>query len=211
MSESVLEQPDDALLREFAAGDPVAIERMAALIVPQLVRWTQHRYAGQFDRDDLESIVHDIVWRACTPPITFDPTRGAKLTTYLIDLIKRRVVDLARQRTRERALWHELSVRRENTSPASYHRMKDEAETTRLAREEFYEKALPHLTPVEQEILAAMRAGTKAQADYAAILARHGLAIDSAHAVKNAKAQLERRLRNLAAVHGFQADDLLSS
>ncbi len=93
MSASRFQQPTPDQLERFVSGDPVAASEVMELIVPQLVRHAVARWGQDYEREDLESVVHDVAWEACRPPVRYRP--GASLlTTYLINLIEKRVVTI---------------------------------------------------------------------------------------------------------------------
>ncbi len=118
------------------------------------------------------------------------------------------MLDLSRQAGVRRRLEDRLRTERENAPGRSYDEVEDAA-LTELARGDFYQIAEGRLSPLEREMLAAIRDGHRDNHVFAGILRRHGINENPEGQVKNVKAQLERALRGLAREHGYYADDLL--
>src|SRR5689334_18230757 len=92
MEEETFQQPSPELLARFVVGDPIAEDTVLGLVLPQIYRWAIRRYSN-LPEQEVQSVIHQVITETCRPRVRYDPNRS-KLTTYLIGLIKLRMVDL---------------------------------------------------------------------------------------------------------------------
>ncbi|HWN12156.1 MAG TPA: hypothetical protein VNO50_23225 [Pyrinomonadaceae bacterium] len=60
MAESKFQQPTEQQLRGFVKGDPITINEVIHLILPQLHRWALQKYST-LPRDDVQSVVNRVL------------------------------------------------------------------------------------------------------------------------------------------------------
>ena len=65
MNESVFQQPTQEQLKQFVAGDSLAIDEVVILILPQLVRWAERHYPG-IPEHERESVIEVVCQELCT-------------------------------------------------------------------------------------------------------------------------------------------------
>jgi hypothetical protein len=58
MSESAFQQPTPEQIAAFVQGDPVVIDEIVHLLLPQLYRWTIRQYSN-FPEDKVQSVVNE--------------------------------------------------------------------------------------------------------------------------------------------------------
>jgi hypothetical protein len=204
MEEDKLQQPSPELLAKFVAGDPIAEDTVLGLVLPQIYRWAIRTYSN-LPEQEVQSVIHQVVAETCRPSVRYDPNRS-KLTTYLIGLIKLRIIDLyEKQHTIKTSEESGLDTQ-EKLLRLPYNTV-DEA--TRITRDAFFQEAGQQLGEVERAFLELMLQGEKRQETFVAILSRYGKVSDPAKEVKNTKERLLRALRGIAQSLGYHPDDLL--
>jgi len=198
MVESIFNQPNPEQLDGFLAGDPVAINEIVELLLPQIVRWAIVHY-DSLPPDEVESMVHQVFAEVCINHARYEPQKS-KLTTYVIGLLRLRLRDL----------YEETPDIHENPLAKPYNEIDTIDPNTRLTRDAFFQKAASFLDPYEQDFLDMMLKGEKSLEVFVNILARYGnLASNPDHAVKNTKERLVRKLRTIAKDAGFSLQDLI--
>ncbi len=208
MAESVFNQPTSEQLDAFVVGDPIVINEVVELLLPLIVRWAIKQYRN-LPQDEVESMVHQVFAEVCINHARYEPHK-AKLTTFVIRLLKLRLADLYEEFT-------EISTAEDSSHDISEKLLKkpyndiDTIDTsTYLTREAFFQEAVLSLDPHEQEFLEMMRKGEKRQEVFVSILTRHGYKMSNPdHAVKNTKERLIRRLKTIADDAGYILQDLL--
>lgn len=102
MDESVFQQPTAEQLQQFVAGDPVAMDEVLALVLPQLYIWAERRYSNVPEQERV-NVLHDVLNETYQHHDRYNP-RLTKFTTYIINLIIKRMATVQRQQIkRERA------------------------------------------------------------------------------------------------------------
>jgi len=200
MDESSFQQPTDEQLAAFVLGDPVAENEVLQIVLPQLYRWAAHHYPT-LPQPEVESVINQVVSETCRPHVRYNPQK-AKLTTYLIGLIKLRVVDLFEKQ-------NAINDIHEKMLHLPYNQLVVNDVDIRLTRETFFQEVRPFLNSVESEFLELMKDGEKSLDAFAAILSRHGALVDPSKEVKNTKERLQRKLKAFARDRNYQIDDLL--
>jgi len=204
MEEDTLQQPSPELLARFVAGDPIAEDAVLGLVLPQIYRWAVRTYSN-LPEQEVRSVIHQVVAETCRPRVRYDPNRS-KLTTYLIGLIKRRMVDLYEKQHAINTSEESGIDTQEKLLRLPYNTVDD---ATRITRDAFFLEAKQRLGEIERAFLELMRQGEKRQEAFVAILSRYGQVSDPAKEVKNTKERLLRALRGLAQSLGYHPDDLL--
>lgn len=208
MAESVFNQPTPEQLDAFVVGDPIAINEVVELLLPQIVRWAIKQY-GNLPQDEVESMVHQVFAEVCINHARYEPHK-ARLTTFVIRLVKLRLADLYQEITQISGAEDSSLDISEKLLKRPYNDTDTIDTATHLTREAFFQEAALSLDPHEQDFLEMMRKGEKRQEVFINILARHGYPISNPdHAVKNAKERLIRRLKTIANDTGYTLQDLL--
>jgi DNA-directed RNA polymerase specialized sigma24 family protein len=207
MDESTFEQPPPEDLAAFVHGDPVAIDRVMRLVIPQLHRWAVRRY-GNLAPDEVKSVLHQVLAEVCRRHARYDPC-GARFTTYVIGLLRRRMADLHEAQTRIRAAEDSSPEAHEKLRGRPYNQSSESEIASRLNRTEFLEAVRERLGDVEQEFLELMLQGEKTTDAFAAILRCHGPVSDAPRKVKNTKERLLRKMHAVARERGYTLEDLL--
>lgn len=204
MDETSFPQPTHEQLTGFVDGDPIAIDECIRIVLDSLYRWAFAHYPA-LPRDEVQSMLHQVVAEVCRNHARYDPQR-AKLTTYIIHILKLRLNDLY-QAERNRANAEESGDAASEKLLRLPYNTSDAA--TRLARRDFFDRAMQQLDPLERAVLAQMRRGEKDHDVYRAILERYGSVHDPVREVKNVKERVQRKVRAFARQQGFRLDDLI--
>jgi hypothetical protein len=208
MAESVFNQPTSEQLDAFVVGDPIAISEVVELLLPQIVRWAIKQYRN-LPQDEVESMVHQVFTEVCINHARYEPHK-AKLTTFVIRLLKLRLADLYEDITQISKAEDSSFDISEKLLKKPYNDTDTIDNATRLTRKAFFQEATLFLDPHEQDFLEMILKGEKSLEVFVNILARHGhIASNPAHAVKNAKERLFRKLKTIASDAGFSLQDLL--
>ena len=208
MSESVFDQPSSEQLDAFVAGDPIAIDEVVRMLLPQVYRWALRHYAN-LPEDEVKSIIHLVFAEVCRNHARYSPQRS-KLTTYVISIVRLRLNDLYQEVVSSDRISESDVVEYEKRLESLYNLSGTVDATTQIARDAFFQDAAILLDDYEREILNLMRQGEKRQDPFVAVLNRYGYPVsDPSHAVKNAKERLIRKLRSIAHETGYRLEDLL--
>lgn len=204
MVESVFDQPTPEQLDGFVAGDPIAMDEIVRLLLPQLQRWAIGHYSN-LPEDEVQSTVNLVFAETCRNHARYIPHKS-KLTTYLIRLLKLRLADLYQDMKFEDSNLHVY----EKLLQTPYNDSSTIDSATRLTRNAFFQDAALFLDAHEQAFLELMQNGEKSQQAFVAILTRHGRRADNPdHEVKNLKERLVRKLKHIADDQGYSLQDLL--
>lgn len=207
MDDSVFQQPSDDQLHAFTQGDPVIIDEVIRLVLPQIYRWAQRQYANLPD-DEVRSTTHQIFAEICINHSRYDPRR-AKFTTYVINLLKMRLAGLYRSLRKIREMDDASEQAHENQSRDAYNQVDPEELHLRISREQYFSAVRVRLEGAEREFFELMLQGEKNQEVFASVLARYGSFKDLPAEVKNMKERLGRKMKAVAQELKYEADDLL--
>jgi DNA-directed RNA polymerase specialized sigma24 family protein len=207
MDEGTFQQPTGEQLAAFRAGDPVVIDEVVQLVLPQLQRWALRRYSD-LPEAEVQSLTHQVLAETCVRHANYDPTR-AKITTYVINILSRRMADLYTTQRRITNLEDSSLEAHEKLLQQPYNQEDASTIATRMTREEFFRSAEQQLDAREQSLLSLLRQGENRIETLSEALAEHGPVTDPARDVKNARERLLRKLKAIAHQLGYQAHDLL--
>lgn len=208
MDESAFHQPTAQQIQGFVEGDPIAVNVVVRTVLPQIYRWALRQYSN-LDPGDVQSTTHQVFAEVCLGSSRYDPSK-ATITTYVIYLLKLRLVDKHHQQKRRREFEESLDDTRENQAPALYNPEDGTAIETRLAKKQFFEQLFTDIDNQDRAFLELMRQGEKEHELFAEVLRKSGHA-DTEKDVKNAKERLIRTLRAAARKHGYRLTDILES
>lgn len=207
MSESIFQQPTPEQLAAFVAGDPIAEDEVLRLVLPQLYRWANRHYPNLV-QSDVQSVINQVVAETCRPYVRYDPSKS-KLTTYLIRLIKLRLVDLYEKEKKINDFEDSDPSIHEKLLKFPYNKVDSLKDSTHIAREKFFQEAENSLDNVEREFLRLMRQGEKKQEVFVAVLKQYDSISDPIREVKNTKERLNRKLKVIARKLDYRLEDLL--
>jgi hypothetical protein len=209
MDESVFQQPTPEQLRQFVQGDPLAIDAVIRLVLPQLYRWGIRRYQ-QVPEDDVKDVIHEVLGETCEHYARYDPAR-AKFTTYVIDLIIKRLATVQNKRIKR----VKTEKSEEDSSEKLPEPMYNDSEVDvirRIDRAAFFRYAHKRLSEIEVTFLDLMLAGEIHQEPFVAVLTRSGIAItdvDVNREVNKVKNRLKYKLQRAAQDLNLRLEDLL--
>jgi len=209
MPKNALDQPTPEQLHGFITGDPIAIDEVVCLLLPQLYRWAIGKYRN-LPEDEIQSVVNQVFAETCNNHKRYSPA-ASKLTTYLIGLIKFRLADLYHDIIeKDKALDFDPDTY-ENLLQVPYNDTSSLDANTRLARESFFQDASILLDNCERDFLEALKKGEKHLEIFTTILTRYDrLTAKPSHEVKNTKERLFRKLKIIADDQGYSLQDLLN-
>src|SRR5262245_35542815 len=137
MAESTFQQPTDQQLEDFVKGDPIIIDKVIHILLPQLYRWAVQKYPT-LARDEVQSVVNQVLAEACRNHARYDP-RKAHITTYLIGLINLRLKTL--YRVTQKAKFEESTPeQQENLLPPVYNLPSVTKTEDQFERRRFFER-----------------------------------------------------------------------
>jgi hypothetical protein len=203
MKTSVFQQPTEEQLAAFVSGDPLVIDEVVRLLLPQVYNWavTKHR---ELPRQEVRSMVNQVFTEICINHNRYRPAES-KLTTYIINLLRLRLNDLYRNLGVTLSIDELGDEAYENLDLMAYNSSEDKA--AQIVRKDFFREVSEQLDPAEKEFLDLMRKGEKSQSIFADVLVHHKLA-SSAKDVKNMKERLQRKMYSIAADKGYKFEDL---
>lgn len=205
MDESIFQQPTPDQLSAFVQGDPVVIDGVIRLVLPQLYRWALRQYPN-LPQDEVRSTVHQVLAEICRNHVRYDPSR-TKFTTYAINLLRMRLAGLHQSLKKIGEI--------EDTSQSGHEKLSQQAynqsvtEELRITQQQFFSAAMTRLDSAEKEFLEQMLQGEKRQEVFVSILARYGFVTDPLAGVKSMKERLKRKLKAIARELEYEAEDLL--
>lgn len=206
MDESVFQQPTQEQLRQFVVGDPLAMDEVVALVLPQLVNWAARRYPHILEHER-ESVIDDVLNETYQHHERYNPHK-ALFTTYVIDLIEKRM------RTAQRKLFTlleregSLETVSENLPQVKYDNVEEDV-VRRLDRNDFFRLARGHLLPLEAAFLDLMREGEIHNPPFIDILRRFGITNMTVREVKNTKERVKYKLETFARSRDLRLEDYL--
>jgi hypothetical protein len=205
MDESVFRQPPPDQLSAFVQGEPVAIDGVICLVLPQLYRWALHQYSNLLP-DEVKSTIHQVLAEICRNHARYDPSR-TKFTTYVINLLRMRLAGLHKSLKKIGEIEDASQYMHEKLSQQPYNQ--SDKEELRISQQQFFSAAMARLEGAEREFLEQMLQGENRQEVFVSALARYGSVSDPSAEVKNMKERLKRKLKAIALEMGYEAEDLL--
>lgn len=205
MDESNFQQPTPQQLHLFVQGDPIAMDTIIQLVLPQLYEWGQRHYP-QVPDPDVKTVIHDVLSETCRHHARYNPGKTL-FTTYVIGLIVKRMSTTQRKQMRQAQ--HERNE--DNFSEKSPELVYNESEVDiirRIDREEFFQHARQHLSEMEEAFLDLMLDGEIHQEPFIAVLARAGMG-NTSREVNRTKERLRYNLQRIAQTRGLRLEDLL--
>lgn len=206
MDESVFQQPNQEQLKQFVAGDPLAMEEVVELVLPQLINWSARHYPSIHEHERI-SVIHDVLLETCGHHERYNPNK-AMFTTYVIGLIEKRMKTTQRKLFTLMDRENSLETVSENLSQTTYDTTEEDV-VRRLNREEFYRLARSHLTPLEAEFLNLMREGEIHNPPFIDILRRSSNTNVTEREIKNIKERVKYKLETFARSRGLRLEDYL--
>lgn len=206
MDESVFKQPTGEQLKQFVDGDPIAIDEVIALVLPHLYLWGKQRYP-LLPEQDVYSVIHDVLNETCQKHERYDPTL-AKFTTYVIDLIMKRMATVQRKQMRLAQQQESLESFSEKSEEIMYNNIETDI-VRRVDRENFFLRARSQLSELEVAFLNLMLEGEIHQEPFIAILSRSGITTNVSREVNNTKERVKYKLSMSAQVQGLHLEDFL--
>ena len=203
MHESSFQQPTPEQIAAFVQGDPLAIDEVVHLLLPQLYRWAIRQYPN-FPRDEVQSVVNEAFAEVCRNSDRYNPQQ-AKLATYIIKMIKWRMGTLDQAITKITKILEE----QENFSQETYNQLSTTEIEAHIIQDRFFSKVMEQLDGAEKDGLKLMLQEESDQDAYVAILTRYGSVINPAGEVKNFKERLKRKVKIIARELGYESADLL--
>lgn len=199
MKESVFQQPSSQDLAGFREGDPLAMDRVLVLMIPQLLRWAWRSYPD-LPVDDVEELVYAALAETCRNHSRYDPA-ASLFTTYVINLIRWRMDRLRKSVER-------VSNPPENLRSRVYHSMDEREIGIGLSRERFFTEVRKRLKGLDLEFFELMLKRANPQA-YLTAVERHDQFADPQKEAKNRRARVQRKLKEIATEIGYTSSDLL--
>lgn len=206
MDESVFQQPTLEQLKQFVAGDPLAIDAVTEMVLPQLYRWAARRYPTVFSHDR-DSIINDVLSETVQHHERYDSSRSL-FTTYIIALIEKRMKTVLKKQLTIVGQQESLETVSENFSQAMYDTVEEDV-MHRLDRDEFYGLARRHLSALEGQFLNLMRQGEIHNPPFIEILRRFGITKTTGREVSNTKERVKYKLTKFAHSRGLRLEDYL--
>jgi hypothetical protein len=198
---SRFDQPSREQLEAFRDGDPVAIDEVIALALPQVTRWAIKVYKDVVE-SETASVVNQVFAEISFQPQRYDPDKSF-FTTYAINLIKLRMKD---KRQSEYNLYHFEGIgldERENDGDGTYNNIEHQIDVNRL-----FETVAAQCNELEREFLMLMREGEKHLDVFIEVLNRHYVALKPDREVNTIKERIRRRLTSVAHEMGLDYDHI---
>lgn len=207
MPDDVFQQPTHEQLKLFVTGDPIAINEVVHLVLPQMRRWAWKQYSN-LPSDEVESTVHQVLAETCVNHSRYNP-EASQITTYLTNLLKLRLIDLYNQENEIKKFEDSGPEAQEKLIRLTYNPLDTPDIAIRMTRDQFFDIASGRLTDEELAFLQLIKQGEKQQEIFEAVLRSYRSMIEPGKETKNLKARVMRKLRIIAEEHGFRYDDLI--
>lgn len=192
-------QPTREQLEGFRDGDPIAIDDVISIVLPQVTRWAIASYTD-IPEQEAASVVNQVFAEISVNHQRYDPSQ-ALFTTYAINLIKLRMID-QRQHEYELKQFEGADLEdHENQVTGVYNDLEEQFDRSHLL-EVVYSK----LNDLEREFLNLMREGEKRNEIFIEVLQRHQHVNSSKREVDTIKERIKRRLNSSARDLGFDQD-----
>ena len=206
MDESVFQQPTQEQLKQFVVGDPLAMDEVVELVLPQLVSWAARRYP-HIPEHERESVIDDVLNETYQHHERYN-LHKALFTTYVIDLIEKRMRTVRRKLFTLLEREDSLETVSENLPQVKYDNVEEDV-VRRLDRDDFFRLARSHLLPLEAAFLDLMREGEIHNPPFIDILRRFGVTNMTVREVKNTKERVKYKLETFAHSRGLRLEDYL--
>ncbi len=205
MEESVFPQPTPEQLTAFVNGDPVVINDVMAALLPPFYRWAKQRYPD-LPQDEVHSSIHQALAEVCCHYSRYDPNK-AQFTSYLIELIRLRLLDLQAKHTKITSNEEIGDDSYEKLLKLPYNSLETDIQR-RVDLKAFLVELRSELTELEAAFLELLLRGNTAPADFAALITRHDPSSnDAISEAKNLRARLIRKMRREAQKRGYSLED----
>jgi hypothetical protein len=192
-------QPTREQLDAFRDGDPVAIDEVVTIALPQIYRWAVSKYQN-LPPQEVQSVVNQVFAEICRNCNRYDPDQ-ALFTTYAIYLIDKRVVDVWEK---EKKIIDFESVDlelHENRTAGAY---KDIEE--RITIDSLFDTVSSQLDDLERDFLKLMREGEIRLEVFAATLQHYRIVDRPEREINTIKERIKRRLKSAAHQMGLDQD-----
>ncbi len=206
MDESVFQQPTAEQLQLFVAGDPVAMDEVLALVLPQLYTWAERHYSSISEQERV-NVVHDVLNETYQHHERYNP-KLTKFTTYVINLIKKRMATVQRQQVKRVEKEESLESFSEKRGEIVYNNIETDT-VRRIDRENFYRHVRSQLSDIELAFLNLMLAGENRQKAFIDILKASGNINATSKDVKNIKERVKYKVNKIAQKQGLSLEDVL--
>lgn len=194
-------QPTREQLNAFREGDPIAIDEVISVVLPEVTRWAITTYDG-VPPQEIASLVNQVFAEISANHSRYDPER-ALFTTYAINLIRLRIVDV-QQRESSLMLFEGLTLEfHENEAVGTYNDIEEQIDMKRL-----FELTSARLDALEREFLQLMRDGENRAEVFERVLRRYQPVEHAEREINTIKERIRRRLKVTAReMKGNQDDD----
>jgi hypothetical protein len=206
MDESVFQQPTQEQLDLFVHGDSIAMYEVVELVLPQIYSWGKRHYP-HLQEEDIYSVIDDVISETCDKYSRYNPKR-AKFTTYVIDLIIKRMKTLQRQQIKLAEQEDSIENYSENPSIAMYNSLEADM-ARRIDRENFFIRVHHQLSELEAAFLDLMLSGEIHQEPFIEVLKRYGISTKLSREVNNTKERTKYKLEMFAKTQGLSLEDFL--
>lgn len=206
MDESVFQQPTPEQLDLFVHGDSIAMYEVVELVLPQIYSWGKRHYP-HLQEEDIYSVIDDVISETCDKYSRYNPKR-AKFTTYVIDLIIKRMKTLQRQQIKLAEQEDSIENYSENPSIAMYNSLEADM-ARRIDRENFFLRVHHQLSELEAAFLDLMLSGEIHQEPFIEVLKRYGISTKLSREVNNTKERIKYKLEMFAKTQGLSLEDFL--
>jgi hypothetical protein len=193
-------QPTQQQLEDFKDGDPVAIDEVVTLILPQIYRWCVAKYHN-LPKQEVESTVNQVFTEICLNYYRYDSSKS-RFTTYVINLVKKRMADLWEKELKLMQVEREMH---ENQPSGLY---KDIELEQQIDRNNLFATVAAQLNEVERAFLILMREGENRLEIFIATLDRFSSVDNPEREVNTIKERIRRRIKSVAHQAGFDQDIL---
>jgi RNA polymerase sigma factor (sigma-70 family) len=196
---SIFTQPTREQLDAFREGDPVAIDEVVTIVLPQIYRWAIGKYQN-LPPQEVQSVVNQVFAEICRNCSRYDPDQSL-FTTYAIYLIEKRIADVWEKEKKIINFESADLELHENRAAGAY---KDIEE--RITIDALFDTVSSQLDDLEREFLRLMREGEIRLEVFAATLQHYRTVDKPDREINTIKERIRRRLKSVAHQMGLDQD-----
>ncbi|MCB9452392.1 MAG: sigma-70 family RNA polymerase sigma factor [Anaerolineaceae bacterium] len=192
-------QPTREQIDAFRDGDPVAIDEVVTIVLPQIYRWAVSKYQN-LPPQEVQSVVNQVIAEICRNCNRYDPDQ-ALFTTYAIYLIEKRIVDVWEKEKKIINLESVDLELHENRASGAYKDIEEQ-----ITIDSLFDTVSSQLDDLERDFLKLMREGEIRLEVFAATLQHYRIVDKPEREINTIKERIKRRLKSAAHHMGLDQD-----
>lgn len=196
---STFTQPTREQLDAFRDGDPVVIDEVVTIVLPQIYRWAVGKYQN-LPPQEVQSVANQVFAEICRNCHRYDPDQ-ALFTTYAIYLIDKRIVDVW-EKEKKIINFESIDLELHENRVAEVYKDIEE----QITKDSLFDAVSAQLDDLERDFLKLMREGEIRLEVFAATLQHYRIVDKPEREINTIKERIRRRLKSVAHQMGLDQD-----